>query len=83
MHDNEFDLVLLDLAMPEVSGIEVLKTLKEEGILTRSKILLFSASPSFTDVEAERLKNNYGVIGRIQKPFNKKELLDVIAKNVS
>jgi len=83
MRNKRFDLVLLDLAMPEISGIEVLKTLKEEGILASSKILLFSASPSFTDAEVERLKGEYGVVDRIRKPFTKKELLGVIAKNVS
>lgn len=83
MRNKRFDLVLLDLAMPEVSGFEVLKILKEEGILADNKILLFSVSPKFIDAEVEMLKNEYGVLGRVRKPFTNKELLDVIAKNVS
>lgn len=31
--NNEFDLILLDLAMPEVSGLDVIKSPKKENLL--------------------------------------------------
>ena len=40
--DNKFDLVLLDLSMPDFSGEDVMKDLIEDGILDKQKIVLFT-----------------------------------------
>jgi two-component system, OmpR family, response regulator len=41
---EKFDLILLDLAMPEFSGLDVIKWLNEEGILESNKVVIFTAS---------------------------------------
>lgn len=41
---HKFDLVLLDLAMPEVSGIDLINFLKEQGLLASDNVLIFTAS---------------------------------------
>lgn len=81
LRKNKYDLILLDLAMPEFSGVDILRTLKQEKISV--KVVLFSASPNYTDIEIEKLKKEYGVLGRMRKPFTKQELLDTIQKNLS
>lgn len=82
LRKKRFDLTFLDLAMPKVGGMDVLKKLREENLLSTTRIVLFTASPEFSDVEVERLKNEYNVNDRIRKPFTKKELLDVVTKNL-
>lgn len=77
-----FDIVLLDLAMPEVTGIDILTKMKEERILNRHKIILFTASPIYSDSEVEKLKDEFLVRDRIRKPFSRRDLVEVITKNL-
>jgi len=70
-----FDLVLTDLKMPEMDGLELLKTLK--GIRPEVMVILITAYGSIeTAVEAMRLgANDY-----ITKPIDLNELLIHISK---
>ena len=43
-NNSNFDLILLDLAMPEFSGLDVIQTLKNENLLERRNIVVFTAS---------------------------------------
>jgi len=79
--NNNFDLVLMDLAMPEFSGIDVLKKLKQDGKLDTNKVVFFSAS-SLTQTENDDLKK-LGAMGTMNKPFTKAELLRFVEKNTT
>jgi CheY-like chemotaxis protein len=76
---NNFDLILMDLAMPEMSGIDVLKRLKNEGLLEKNRVAFFTAS-SLTDAEKKDLKK-IGALDAMAKPFTKAELLDFVANH--
>ena len=41
-NNSNFDLILLDLAMPEFSGLDVIQTLKNENLLERRNIVVFT-----------------------------------------
>lgn len=41
---GRYNLILLDMAMPQFSGYDVLDTLKTEGLLKSEKIVIFTAS---------------------------------------
>jgi CheY-like chemotaxis protein len=41
---HPYDLVLLDMAMPQFSGIEVILSLKKDGIFELRNIVIFTAS---------------------------------------
>ena len=41
---EHFDLILLDLAMPDFSGFDVIKSLKQDGLLESKNIVIFTAS---------------------------------------
>ena len=79
---QHFDLILLDMAMPEMSGIDVLTKLKENNLAQNSKIVLVTASPMYTEMDLKKIRDDYGAIERVKKPFTDTELLAVIAKYI-
>ncbi|AIC16395.1 response regulator [Nitrososphaera viennensis] len=74
--NNNYDLVLLDVAMPSFCGIDVVNALKEKGIFEKQKIAFFTASSAGILEDSELTK--LGVIGLLKKPFSKKNLLERI-----
>jgi CheY-like chemotaxis protein len=75
---SKFDLILLDMAMPVMNGLQVLQKLKKDNLLAENKIVLFTASLMYTDMDLERIKNNFGAVDRIRKPFTERELMRII-----
>jgi len=64
---NPFDLVLLDLNLPKLNGIEVLRRLKREGILTSTPVMVLS---SLTDFDETVRCVELGAEDYLAKPFN-------------
>jgi DNA-binding NtrC family response regulator len=75
LEKEEFDILLLDISMPEMDGIEVLKKLKGQDILTEVIILTAHATIK-TAVEAMKL----GAYDYLLKPFKIAELQPVLEK---
>ena len=71
---QHFDAVLLDLAMPDFSGLDVIESLKKSNILKDQKIIIFTAS-SATDKEINELLQNEGVYLCVRKPVDIKFLI--------
>ncbi|MDP9190948.1 MAG: response regulator [Acidobacteriota bacterium] len=68
------DVILLDLAMPDVNGWDFLQRLQETGHLGRVPIIVVSAH---VRVEPQALLQ-MGVSAILPKPFHLPDLLDVI-----
>lgn len=68
------DLILLDLAMPDVNGWDFLQRMQETGHLGKVPIIVVSAH---VRVEPQALLQ-MGVSAILPKPFNLPDLLDVI-----
>lgn len=68
LKQNPYDIVLLDLAMPEFSGFDVLESLKKEGLIEKQKIILLTAS-SITDQEIDDLLKT-GITSYLRKPLD-------------
>jgi class 3 adenylate cyclase len=67
LEDDAFDLVLLDIMMPEVDGFEVLKRMKADTRLREVSVIVISASEELDGiVKAVQL----GAEDYIPKPFN-------------
>lgn len=61
------DVILLDVNMPRMNGIEFLKVLREDKNLTNLKVFIMTTSSEGNDrLEAEKL----GISGYIIKPLN-------------
>ncbi|MGZ8901745.1 MAG: response regulator [Limisphaerales bacterium] len=59
------DLVLLDLAMPKMSGVEVLKWIRQQNVVKKTRVLIFTASEKPEDFRAA---NEIGADGYLLKP---------------
>ncbi len=65
-----YDIIILDLMLPEMSGYEVLKKLREAKIYT--PVLILTAKDGIED----KLKGfNYGADDYLVKPFEREELI--------
>ncbi|TMP02011.1 response regulator [Pseudoalteromonas sp. S3178] len=75
LREQHFDLICLDLTMPEVDGVQVLETIKAEKI--ECFVLVISA-----DIQ-EKMKvrvAQLGAIDFIEKPINKSKLKEILHK---
>jgi DNA-binding response OmpR family regulator len=70
------DVVVSDVMMPEVSGLDVLTTLKAEPATSRLPVLLLSARAQSDDVERGL---ELGADGYVTKPFDPAELVTQVS----
>jgi len=67
-----FDLILLDIMMPEMDGFEVCKKLKSKNETSEIPVIFLTAK---TDIDSVTKAFQAGGVDYITKPFNKAELL--------
>lgn len=65
------DLMILDMRMPEMSGIDVCERIRKNKKLDSLKIVFFTAS---SDLDSNLLKK-YNVLGFVYKPFDINQLV--------
>lgn len=73
---EKFDIILLDLAMPDFSGYDIISSLVKNGRIGDVKIIVLTAS-SITDAEMDTLGVK-GVKACIKKPVRLEELVRII-----
>ncbi|AIF82927.1 response regulator with CheY-like receiver, AAA-type ATPase, and DNA-binding domains [Candidatus Nitrososphaera evergladensis SR1] len=76
INDGKFDLVFLDIAMPDFSGLDVIDKLVQSGRIRDSPIVLFTAS-SITDAEVAELVKK-GVHSCLRKPVRIENLFEKV-----
>lgn len=81
IEEQNFDAILLDLAMPEFSGLDVIESLKKSNKIKDQKIILFTAS-SATDKEIDVLLQNDGIKSCIRKPVDINVLINKVEEVV-
>ena len=77
VYDTDFDLVILDLIMPELSGLEVLVSIKK--ISPQIPIMIITGNAT------DRLVNEAGIMGAcrvLYKPVNLEDLLEEITSAI-
>ncbi|MFO9014235.1 ATP-binding protein [Legionella pneumophila serogroup 1] len=78
--DKKFDMILLDLHMPKLNGLEAAKMIRQKSLMNKhSPIVLITASSS--DLSSIDMKK-YGVDFCFQKPIDEKQLLIQILRIV-
>ena len=79
IRQEQFDVVLLDISMPVVSGIGVIELLAGEGSLKNQNIFIFSGT-TIPEVQLKNLLRRDGVNGFLKKPLGPDEILKAITK---
>ena len=74
------DVVILDIMMPKMNGLEVLAALKGDRSTQRIPVILLSAKAQSSDVQAGL---DRGADAYVTKPFDPLELLDRVSEFVS
>ena len=74
------DLALLDIIMPNLSGLEVCRRFRADPALAGMVIILLSAKGQATDIAAGLAA---GADGYITKPFSPLALLDTVQERLS
>jgi len=74
---EKFDLILLDLSIPEFSGWDVVKSLKQDGLIESRNIVIFTASSDQSMLKDIR---DIGVKELFKKPFSLAALTELIKK---
>lgn len=73
---EKFDLVFLDIAMPDFSGLDVIDQLVKSGKMKQNTVVLFTAS-SITDSEVAELVKK-GVHSCLRKPVRIEALFEKV-----
>jgi len=73
-HRHQFDLILMDMAMPKLNGLEATQHIRTSGKNMYAPIVAFTSSGTLEDYTA------YGVNDMLQKPFTKEMLSNIFDK---
>ncbi len=74
IRENHFDVILLDIMMPIISGIGIIEILASDNTLKDQNILIFSGA-SLPNIQVKNLLRKDGVNGFLKKPVDLDELL--------
>jgi len=76
--DKKFDVVLLDLSMPEFTGQDVMDALVKDGIMNKQKVVIFTAtSPPKEKIDHYLEKGAHSVL---KKPVEADTLSEFVHK---
>ena len=77
---NSFDAVILDLAMPNFSGFNVLEELQKQNLLEINYIFILTAVNLSKDDESNL--NKYKISGILKKPIGMSGLIKTLESNL-
>jgi len=77
LENNWIDLVLSDLNMPVMSGVEMVEVMAENGLLNDIPVVVVSTDGSATRIEELKKK---GIRAYIRKPFTPESIGEIIEK---
>ena len=75
LEENKIDLILMDVFLPEKSGIDILKVIREKNIFT--DVIMITAANSSDEIKKAFA---YGVVDYLVKPFEFERFKESINK---
>ena len=80
LREERFDLVLLDMNMPRMSGLELLEAMKKDAAMKKIPVVLVTTEES--DEQTQR-GLEAGAAAYVKKPFKNEELIAVVQRLTS
>jgi len=79
---GEFDLIITDILMPEMEGLETIRALREggSGINSGIKVLAISGGGRWNNAECLAMAKKFGANDILRKPFSLTELLGKVSQ---
>lgn len=77
MRNKDYDLLVIDLRMPEMNGVELARTLRESEI-GNSKCVKMVVMTAWNDEHDNKELLDKGFDGFLAKPFNTQDLMDMV-----
>lgn len=78
LRKNRYDLVILDLKMPGLSGVELLQAMRATKVGNSNTVPVIASSSSGEEVRDDLMRNGFDEY--IDKTFSTEELLNIISK---
>lgn len=78
VRENPPDLIVLDLRLPDASGVDILEGLRSQESTAEIPIIVYTAAPLAAESVANLIEGNpgrYGNTSVLQKPFELEALL--------
>ena len=75
-HQDNLDIVFVDLHMPRMNGVEMLKRLRTEGIQSVPIVIVSTSA----DMEMQKTCMDLGAVGFIRKPFTPQDIGSLMVK---
>lgn len=75
MQQPSFDMVLLDIKMPKMDGLEVLRTLRRQGKTDLPPVIMLTA---YQSVELAKEAVKLGACNYLPKPFEREQILSAV-----
>jgi two-component system chemotaxis response regulator CheY len=69
-HQSDLDIAFVDLHMPRMNGVEMLKRLHSQGLLGVPIVIVSTSA----DLEMQRTCMELGAVGFIRKPFTPQDI---------
>jgi len=79
IQQEQFDVILLDIVMPELNGLQIISTLASDEILKDQNIFIYSANFGHDNQIRDLLRRD-GINGCLKKPMDLNEILKTITK---
>lgn len=82
MSSNTYDLVLMDLLMPDLSGVEVVRHIRINAPYPRSQVKVVALTANIAE-DSQRECHDVGILELLPKPFIREVLIQTILKHSS
>ncbi|RPJ01144.1 MAG: response regulator [Chloroflexi bacterium] len=76
LHESPPDMVLLDLNIPKISGVEVLRRIRSDERLAQIKVIVISANPHMVDESVDMADLV------LQKPVSYSQVRDLVQRMI-
>lgn len=75
LRENRYDLIILDVTIMEIEGLDLLKKMKSDSLFAKIPVIAMSVRE---DTQSLKKALSLGAADSITKPFNIQELLEKI-----